>query len=441
MYFGRSHCRQEQPTPGAPAIFTSLPLTKARISYPDGRCHIPSSSSKVCSSPHTQATTTTAVIMTTVDFPRSASTYPQQQQQHPHRKPVHAGNTSRSDLRPLRQSIVPDSDFTATTQQPQNAASFSMYTRKGPQPPTSSSPPTSQQYPNSMAKSRRTPSQSTTSTGYTPSRTPSNVSSQLSRNASTRSGASITPGSYVALMRKQKATVWCDRAQHEDPRIAAQHKAAKIRAAREITGKVAEGRTSTSGSMGSGSLGVRSKIRHHGLPKATGYSYANMVGGGVPMRLSASEVGDDGNAYDDADSARRMSQQHQRTSSGRSTDNNRWLGVDQRRQKRFSQGSSPGQGSSPNEDIPELEETPMPGDHQQHSGDYFPTNERNNSGSSSEQEKNFGNVGQMEAPKADEKKRRTSEELRRRGSVDERANTMGFMGGGRLFVANPDLSD
>ena len=393
---------------------------------------------QLCSLPHMQTTTTT-IIMTTVDFPRPASTYPQQQQ-HPHKKPVHAGNTSRSDLRPLRQSIVPDSDFTATTKQPQNATSFSMYTRKGPQPPTSSSPPASQQYPNSMAKSRRTPSQSTTSTGYTPSRTPSNVSSQLSRNASTRSGASVTPGSYVALMRKQKATVWCDRAQHEDPRIAAQHKAAKIRAAREITGKVAEGRTSTSGSMGSGSLGVRSKIRHHGLPKATGYSYANMVGGGVPMRLSASEVGDDGNAYDDADSARRISQQHQRTSSGRSTDNTRLLGVDQRRQKRISQGSSPGQGSSPNEDIPE-EETPMPGDHQQPGGDYFPTDERNNSGSSSEQEKNFGNVGQMEAPKADEKKRRTSEELRRRGSVDERANTMGYMGGGRLFVANPDLSD
>ena len=34
----------------------------------------------------------------------------------------------------------------------------------------------------------------------------------------------------------------------------------------------------------------------------------------------------------------------------------------------------------------------------------------------------------MEAPKTEEKKRRTSEELRRRGSVDERANTMGLHG-------------
>ncbi|KAL2040525.1 hypothetical protein N7G274_006504 [Stereocaulon virgatum] len=375
--------------------------------------------------------------MTTVEFRGPTSSYQQQQQPHPHRTPVHAaGNASRNDLRPLRQSIVPDHDFSASKQQPQNPSSFSMYTRKGPQPPLSSSPG-SQQYPNHIATSRRTPSQSTTSTGYTPSRTPSNVSSQLSRNASTRSGASITPGSYVALMRKQKATVWCDRSQHEDPRIAAQHKAAKIRAAREITGKTAEGRTSTSGSMGSGSLGVRSKIRHHGLPKATGYSSANMVGGGVPLRLSANEVGDDGYTYDDTDSARRMS--HQRTGSAKSSD--RWLGVDQRYTKRYSQNSSPGQESSPNEDIPELQETPVPGSHQQHGGGYFPSNERNNSGSSGDLENNFGNVAQMEAPKVEEKKRRTSEELRRRGSVDERANTMGYMGGGRLFVANPDLSD
>ena len=240
-------------------------------------------------------------------------------------------------------------------------------------------------------------------------------------------------------MRKQKATVWCDRAQHEDPRIAAQHKAAKIRAAREITGQ-AEGRTSTSGSMGSGSLGVRSKIRHHGLPKATGYSGANMVGGGVPMRLSANEVGDDGNQYDDADSGRRIS--------GRSSGDNRWLSVDQQqRGHRYSQGSTPngsGQGSSPNDGIPEVvetEETPVPGDQQQHGADYFAHKAgKGGSGGSSERENSFGNVGQMQAPKV-EKESKTIDDLRRRGSVDERANTMSYMGGGRLFVANPDLSD
>ena len=238
-------------------------------------------------------------------------------------------------------------------------------------------------------------------------------------------------------MRKQKATVWCDRAQHEDPRILAQQKAAKIRAAREIDGKgLAEGRTSTSGSMGSGSLGVRSRIRHH-VPKATGYSGANMVGGGVPMRLSANEVGDDGNLYDDTDSGRRIS--------GRISGDNRWLSVDQQqRGSRYSQGSTPtgsGQGSSPNDDIPEVaetEETPVPGDQQPQGGDYFAQKSGNGgSGGSSERENSFGNLGQMQAPKT-EKESKTLEDLRRRGSVDERANTMGYIGGGRLFIANPD---
>ena len=222
--------------------------------------------------------------------------------------------------------------------------------------------------------------------------------------------------------------------------MAAQHKAAKIRAAREITGKAVEGRNSTSGSMGSGSLGVRSKIRHHGLPKATGYSYANMVGGGVPMRLSASEVGDEGNTYDDGD--RRASINNQRTSTGRSFEDSRWLDVDRRRRNRHSGGSTQ-HGGSPNEDIPELEEGPEhPRTHQQQAGvGYFPHTTNLRRGSSSEQENSFGNVGQMEAPKSEEKPRKTSEELRRRGSVDERTNTMGYMGQGRLFVANPDLSD
>ncbi len=241
-------------------------------------------------------------------------------------------------------------------------------------------------------------------------------------------------------MRKQKATVWCDRAQHEDPRLAAQHKAAKIRAAREITGNVAEGRTSTSGSMGSGSLGVRGKIRHHGLPKATGYSYANMVGGGVPMRLSASEVGDEGNHYDDD---RKTSMNNQRISTARISGDSRWLDVDQKPRNRYSQGSTAngGPGESPSEDILEMEETPVPRDTQKPERSYFPPTSGRRSGSSSEHENSFGNVGQMEAPKSEEKPRKTSDELRRRGSVDERTNTMGYMGQGRLFVANPDLSD
>ena len=246
-------------------------------------------------------------------------------------------------------------------------------------------------------------------------------------------------------MRKQKATVWCDRAQHEDPRIVAQQKAAKIRAAREITGasRAAEGRSSTSGSMGSGSLGVRSKIRHHGLPKASGYSSANMVGGGVPMRLSANEVGDEGTYNGNPSGGGGGPISHNRTSSAHSRDSrSQFLTVDtQQQSRRYSQSSNTpisGQGGS-NENIPELEETPVPGRHQ--TAEYFPSgNGHGGSGGSSERESSFGNVPQMEAPKA-KKEGKSSEELKRRGSVDERANTMGFMGGGRLFVANPDLSD
>ena len=242
-------------------------------------------------------------------------------------------------------------------------------------------------------------------------------------------------------MRKQKATVWCDRSQHEDPRIVAQQKAAKIRAAREITGigKPSEGRTSTSGSMGSGSLGVRSKIRHHGVPKATGYSSANMAGGGVPMRLSANEVGDEGTYNGNPTGGRPV---HNRTSSGHSRDSRgQFLSVDTQQPRRFSQGSTPmsGQGGSPNENIPELEETPVPGREQ--SNDYFSADLGHvDSNGSSERENSFGKIGQMQAPPA-KKEGKSEDELRRRGSVDERANTMGYMGGGRLFVANPDLSD
>lgn len=259
-------------------------------------------------------------------------------------------------------------------------------------------------------------------------------------------------------MRKQKATVWCDRAQYEDPRIQAQQKAARLRAAREVSStNQIEGRSST-GSMGSVSAGVRSKIRHHGVPKASGYNYANPAGGGVPMRLSASEVGDDGyEVSDNPDSPRNPGQHyhHQRSNSGgRSSGggNNKWLaatGVHQRSSGgRYSPGSLRTSGglSSSNVDIPELEETPVEGDYTPKSaadgGDYFEPRSggggQSSSDGSSELESSFGQVGQMTGPKVTRDLVGRAEDLRRRGSVDERSNTMGGLGGGRLFVANPD---
>ena len=231
-------------------------------------------------------------------------------------------------------------------------------------------------------------------------------------------------------MRKQKATVWCDRSQHEDPLSVEQQKAARKRLARELTenSRAAEGRTSTSGSMGSGSLGVGGKIRHRGIPKATGYNNANPAGGGVPMRLSANEVGDEGTYHGNPTGERPL---HNRTSSGNSRDS-RFLNVDAQQPRRYSQGSTSisGHGGSPNENIPELEETPVPG--RSEGNDYFTAGPgHGGSGDSSDRENSFGNLGQMEAPKA-KKEIKPEEDLDRRGSVHVRANPI------KLFIVNPD---
>ena len=240
-------------------------------------------------------------------------------------------------------------------------------------------------------------------------------------------------------MRKQKATVWCDRGQHEDPRILAQQKAAKMRAARDISGPNMEGRTST-GSMGSSSLGMRSKIRQHNNPKAAGPNYANILGGGVPVRLSANEVGDEG--YTRADSLTMNDAQHKRTGSGRlSQGSNHWLSVQNNNPPhRNSGGSSMGSGneSSPNEDIPEMAEMPAPLNHNSGKDDYFAQNGGGGgSGGSSDREASFGRLGHLDAPRPTRKEEgKSAEELRRRGSVDERANTLS--GNVKLFIANPD---
>ncbi|KAK0356768.1 hypothetical protein LTR91_007596 [Friedmanniomyces endolithicus] len=268
------------------------------------------------------------------------------------------------------------------------------------------------------------------------------------RSTSSRSTSSASPTSYVALMRKQKATVWCDRAQHEDPRILAAQRSAKMRAAMEVAGghhnASLAGRTSTSSSGMVG--GVRSKIRHHGAPKASTYTGGpNLGGAGVPMRLSASEV-DEGDSDEEPGSAH-VNKYHSRTGSGRSS-----LGSGHRGQsgtyltsgRGYSNGSTPPSGHSPVESMGDLleEETPVPNSqYSSQSTDYFQqSGGQGGSGSSGEQEQQFGGVSKLPEKSSNrlEANRKTSEELRRRGSVDDRTMTMG---GGRLFVANPDLSD
>ena len=273
--------------------------------------------------------------------------------------------------------------------------------------------------------------------------------------------SSASPTSYVALMRKQKATVWCDRAQLEDPRILAAQREAKSRAAAEVAGghsyATSSARLSAGGSGGVVG-GVRSKIRHHGAPKASAYSATHLIGVGVPMRLSASEVDED-----DSDEEHQPHRYYQTRTTNRSSRSS--LGSDGRQQHLVPGNNSSAQnlgltniyvnGSTPqssqsleeeddDEDFPE-DATPGPNDYRSRDDGYFfkPSGSGGSSNSAERGEESFGNISglphtrgkptpqeQIEGPSADE--------LRRRGSVDDRTMTMS---GVRLFVANPDLSD
>jgi hypothetical protein len=266
-----------------------------------------------------------------------------------------------------------------------------------------------------------------------------NSSVKSAPRRSTSSGSSTTPTSYVALMRKQKATVWCDRAQNIDQKTAAAQRAAKQRAALEVHGgNATAGRTST---INSGSM--VGKIRHHGVPKAPGYVPANLSGAGVPMRLSANEMlGDEEEARSVGEA--NSSTMHARSGSGRSSTNSaKYPSGYPRSQGRFSTTSTPpsgGEAGSSNENIPELAETPgaRRGDQTR---DYF--NEKAGGDTSAdssplEGEDFFGDIKEMKGPNAAlqaVQKAKNNDDLRRRGSVDERAMSMST--GVRLFVANP----
>ncbi|KAF2858563.1 hypothetical protein K470DRAFT_278397 [Piedraia hortae CBS 480.64] len=247
------------------------------------------------------------------------------------------------------------------------------------------------------------------------------------RSTSSRSTASQSPTSYVALMRKQKASVWCDRAQHEDPRMLAAQRAAKQRAAMEVAGGQHRTNTARTATSGSGMVdGVRSKIRHHGAPKASTYTGSNLMGGGggVPMRLSASEVDDAGS---DEDTTHKY---HSRASSGRSSLASAIHHQQQYQQqpqsyarRTCSSDSTPASHSpSMSPGSPAGARTPMPNHYTSESQDYV------------------SHLPSQPVPRMTEieQQRQFSEELKRRGSVDDRAMTMSA---GRLFVANPDLSD
>lgn len=260
-------------------------------------------------------------------------------------------------------------------------------------------------------------------------------------------------------MRKQKATVWCDRSQHEDPRILAAQKAAKMRAAMEVVGRgngpTMGGRSSTSAGSIVGSNKVTAKIRHHGKAGLVGYSPGDLVGGvgGVPMRLSATEV--EGEDSDDDSNRNSVYNYNHRTGSARSSQGSARSakrGVSYGRQSgasstgRWSHGNTPPNekdrnGSTTNSIAELAEEKP------QHNGQGdLHRSASDTSGSSGERADGLAELDRGEAARlasnsllkstlSREKSTRNPDELRRRGSVDERTMTMSA---GRLYVANPD---
>lgn len=251
------------------------------------------------------------------------------------------------------------------------------------------------------------------------------------RSTSGRSTATNSPTSYVALMRKQKATVWCDRAQNIDPRFAAAQKAAKHRAAMEVQ-SVSSLRTSTLTSTG-----VVGKIRHGGAPKTTGYVPPNLTGASVPLRLSANEMLAD---EDEGQSLGDNSMIHARTGSGKSSTNSTKYrsGYPRPDQGRFSSTSTPpNREGSPGRGIPEDAE--IGSSIASGRNDSF---HENDGSTPADSEDSFGELTDMSGPSSVQRvmdQAKTTEDLRRRGSVDERTMSMGA--GVRLFVANPDVED
>lgn len=173
-----------------------------------------------------------------------------------------------------------------------------------------------------------------------------------------------------------------------------------------------------------------SKIRH-GPKGGLDFSPSNLVGAKVPVRLSANEVGDT------EEDARSNDGMHRRTNSGRSSlGSNRYPSGYQRPQGTMGSNSTP-----PNEksDLPNVSEnTNAEIREEEKSRVSSLTKDDVATIHSSEQEDMVGDMQAPSAAVAASEKAKKADELRRRGSVDERTTSLGNV---RLYVANPDLSD
>ena len=386
----------------------------------------------------------------------------------PHRKPLPEGpesayyqsfvtqpsalpprNSSRQAPQDLRHNASPNSSQHSRTRTTSSSVfPTNMQLSASPSRSTSGhsgtdapSPPLQQNFtPTPITYQNRRFSASTTGSGVHAQlkqmqRQGTSTSSAPRRSTSSRSVE--TPSSYVALMRKQKATVWCDRSQNIDARTAAAQKAAKHRAAMEIHNNLG-GASKVVPVAGGGMVG---KIRHHGVPKAPGYVAPNLSGAGVPLRLSANEMLGDEENEGRSLTMNENTMTHGRSGSGRSsTKSDRYPSGYPRPQGRHSASgysTPPSNGESPKENIPELQEVPNH-DSSAHKEYFYKKPQENLSSDSQEEQDHFG---EMKAPSAADRAAeaaKKAEELRRRGSVDERAMSMRPT---RLFVANPDLSD
>lgn len=336
-----------------------------------------------------------------------------------HSYPYQAYEAPRSQLSPpaAPQTTHSRTRTTSSAVLPYASGQQQQYTA----PPMPHHPPAMAAPPISPARRLSSTTTSTASTGTNQAPQAGGTVSDLRRSASSRSANSQL--GYVALMRRQKGTVWCDRAQSLDPRMREQALRDKKRAYLEVHGAGAR----RTGALASG------KIRH-GAKGAADFSPSNLVGAKVPVRLSANEIGD---GDDDAMSSE-GGHAHRRTGSGLSSLGSTRYPSGYSRQQ---QGTISSTGTPPSEktDLPHVSEnTPAEIQAEERSRVSSLSKDDTATTHSSEQD---DLVGDMEAPSAVltvAQKAKKADELRRRGSVDERTTSMTNV---RLFVANPDLSD
>lgn len=241
------------------------------------------------------------------------------------------------------------------------------------------------------------------------------------RSTSDRLVSSSKLNSYVASLRKQKATVWCFRPQSTEARAAVQQKGPQKGISLEVVGA----KPRRTGALSSNSM--IDKLRHGSVPKAAGCTSPNMAGMNLPTRLLALDTQGKDESERRVPSKNHMT--HSRTVSDQSGIRNDRYRSGYRRTRSMSVKS----GSPVHEEIVEAIETPRP---EQDQEVYHDARESAGTGSG-DSTKSLQEVTEP-SPKRQPLRRKAGEEvLRRRGSIDERIAAMPTTQ--RLFVTNPDI--